>query len=114
MGAEVPVEALEPARFWAERRAAFKVRRCLTVPTRVACGAGGRDAGQRNPKAMLGGVRLRPAGQGGQSLLFDHAVRPLLQLRRDIQAQRFCCLEVDHEIIFGWRLNRQVARLFTL
>jgi hypothetical protein len=64
MGVAVPVEALEPAQFWVERRAAFKVLRYLTVLTHVACVAGGpdRDAIQRNgccaKTVMLGGVRF--------------------------------------------------------
>jgi hypothetical protein len=35
-------------------------------------------------------------------------------MQRDVEADRLSGLEIDHQLIFGWRLYRQVSRLLAL
>src|SRR5262245_65386692 len=44
--------------------------------------------------------------------LFDHLVRAIKHGERDLQAERFGCLHIDHELEFGGLFHRQVGRLY--
>jgi hypothetical protein len=44
----------------------------------------------------------------------DHLVGELLQMQRHIEAQRLGGLEVDHQLVLGWRLHRKVGRFLAL
>jgi hypothetical protein len=46
--------------------------------------------------------------------LFDHLVGVREQRRRHVEAERFSCLEIDDELVFGRLNHRQVARLGAL
>ena len=46
--------------------------------------------------------------------LFDHLIGELLEMQRHVEAQRFGCLQVDHELELGGLIDRQVGRLFAL
>ena len=48
------------------------------------------------------------------SALLDHLVGAREQRRRHVEAQRLGSLEVDHKLVFGRRLHRQVGRLLAL
>ena len=46
--------------------------------------------------------------------LLDHLVGTGKQRRRDLKAERLGRLQVDHELVLGRRLHRQVGRLLAL
>src|SRR6202035_4363192 len=46
------------------------------------------------------------------SYLFDHLVGELLERLRNVEAQRFRCFHVEHQIELSWLHNWQVGRLF--
>ena len=46
--------------------------------------------------------------------LFDHLVRAPDKCVRDVNSERLSGLEVDHQLVFGRHLHRQVGRLFPL
>jgi hypothetical protein len=50
----------------------------------------------------------------GWRTLFDHLVGAGEHRGRQIEAERLGGLEVDHQLVFGWRLYRQVGRLVAL
>jgi hypothetical protein len=49
-----------------------------------------------------------------KELLFQHLVGNSEERRRHIQSERLGCFEVDDQLVFGGRLNREVGRLFAL
>ena len=46
--------------------------------------------------------------------LFDHLVGAGKQRRWDFNADRPRGLQIDHQLVLGWRLHRQIGRLLTL
>jgi hypothetical protein len=46
-----------------------------------------------------------------KTLLFDHLVGAAKQRRRHLDAERFCCLEVDYQLELGRLLDRKVGGL---
>ena len=52
--------------------------------------------------------------QSGHETLFDHLVGRGQQLRMKLQAERFGCLEVDHEVKLDGLNHREIAWLFAL
>jgi hypothetical protein len=40
---------------------------------------------------------------------FDHLVGELLKVKRDIEAERLCSLEIDHQLEFGGLLDREIG-----
>ena len=54
-------------------------------------------------------VRFVPIADIATSL--DHRVGTLLKLQGYVEAQRFCGLEVDDQLVLGRRLQRKVSRL---
>ena len=57
-------------------------------------------------------VRFVPIADIANSL--DHGVGTLLKLQGYVEAQRFCSLEVDDQLVLGRRLQRKVSRLRAL
>jgi hypothetical protein len=47
-------------------------------------------------------------------VLFDHLVGAGEQRRRHSKVERLCCLKIDNQLVFCWRLNRQVGRYCAL
>src|SRR5215831_13355674 len=54
------------------------------------------------------------AARGPSTPSFDHLVGTGEQRRRYLDAERPRGLEVDHQLVFGWRLHRKIGRLFAL
>ena len=57
-------------------------------------------------------VRLVPIADMPSS--FDHLVGAGEQRRRHVEAERLGGLEIDHQLVLGRRLHRQVGRLLAL
>src|SRR6516162_1086136 len=45
---------------------------------------------------------------------FDHSISESYQRGRNSEAQRLCCPDVNHQLIFRWQLNWKIARLLAL
>src|SRR5438477_12857892 len=56
------------------------------------------------------GRKHRLASQQTASLFVDHRVGACKQRRRYDEAQRLSSLEVDHQLILDWGLDRKLAR----
>src|SRR5262245_34407953 len=54
------------------------------------------------------------ANSGYWSPSLDHLVGARKHGRGDGEADRFGGLEVDDQLVFGWRLHRHISRLLTL
>jgi hypothetical protein len=64
---------------------------------------------QKRPSAMK--MRSVVKGQERKSATsFDHLVGGREKRRWDGQAKRIGGFEIDHELVFGWRLDRQIGR----
>src|SRR5215472_7620380 len=48
------------------------------------------------------------------SCSLDHLVGAGEHARRQLKAERLCCLEVDDQLVLGGRLYRQIGRLLAL
>jgi len=48
------------------------------------------------------------------AFLFDHLVGASEHARWHFDAERLGSLEVDHQLVLGWLLDRKIARLLTL
>src|SRR6516165_8471843 len=46
-----------------------------------------------------------------RTALFDQLVGAAEQRRRHIDAESLCGLEVDHQLVLGWRLHGEISRL---
>jgi len=58
--------------------------------------------------AHLTGLKMIRITRGGS---FDHLVGEREQPVRNLEAERLGGLEIDHQLVFGRRLHRQVGRL---
>ena len=54
------------------------------------------------------------SAQKEQKRLFDYLVGAGEQLRRQVEAERFGSLHIDHELVFGRRLHWKVGRFLAL
>jgi hypothetical protein len=55
-------------------------------------------------------ARSRHSALRRRLALFDHLVSKLLQLWRQIEAERLRGLEVDHQLELGWQLDCYLGR----
>src|SRR5262249_57605822 len=72
----------------------------------------GGDGGVLGPR----GPRNRSAAEQRYELAcsLDHLVGAGEHARRQLKAERLCCLEVDDQLVLGGRLYRQIGRLLAL
>ena len=47
-------------------------------------------------------------------MLFDDLIGALLQKQRHVEAKRLGGLEIDHQLVLGWRLHRKIGRYLAL
>ena len=59
---------------------------------------------------QLADVRFVPIADIGH-ILFDHLVGPREKRGRDRDAERLGGLEIDHQLVLGWRLHGKVGGL---
>src|SRR6266550_8029829 len=57
---------------------------------------------------------MKPLATSETCSLIDHLVGAGEHARRQLKAERLCCLEVDDQLVLGGRLYRQVGRLLAL
>src|SRR5262249_31117729 len=83
-------------------------RSLRTMPRRPPPGMPGMAAGRLR---ILWRNRLADAAS---RVSFDHVVGDREYARRDAQAERFCCLEIDDQIKLGRLQDGEIAGLFSL
>src|ERR1700736_1505098 len=66
----------------------------------------GADIAKRQRSANFGLMHCSE-----NAYLFDHLIRAGEERRRNVEAERLRCLEIDHKLEFGRLLHRQVGRL---
>ena len=69
----------------------------------------GFSASARRPPLLV-----IPSSSHGIHLLLDHLVGAHQHGRRHVEAERLCGLQVEHGLVPGRRLHRQVGRLLAL
>src|ERR1700730_19344996 len=72
------------------------------------------DSDQMSPRSEMTRCARRRHIQCSKLRLFDYLVGEREQRSRNVEPKCLRGLEVDHQIEFGWLLNRKIAGLFAL